>query len=830
MRFSKSIENDNSNDFVAMFRNRLDDCRTYSYHHIWALTKNTDLASEIFDDEIKVKEIVNNNTHKKPGGFRTPIQPGVFIVTNGAQDSDLSIDRLQLEAIAQPPALSPGSNTLASIEGEMLLIEPQGVRFLNIYRQILQELGSLNHDVCNILKTVFIGYHKDTNQLVEIYDVPPIFFMIQDISIAASTEGSSYVIKFLHLMSVPATKALATNATGILIPNSGTIKESLNSIADQYTKAAQKNSEKQKVATNPATYRIILDKSMQEVENWSVIEERLSRTAGHENKNPIPIQADLTIDYCIQRVFKACKQYMAQAITRKRDSFMYKVVPITRRTDGNFEVVYIVVKDPIGLRYDADKRMKQKMKQSNNREISEIIEADDKVLIYDYIFTGRNTDIERFDMKIDEGLAFLNSISIFDNFSGNVNKDLQQQYPKPAAESAVLCKDDKIPEGTCSGPGRPSENVVEKNHGTAVLASEYDEIAKEQFRLEAMKMGAILNIRGNPGYISCFAVNPKKMYNGALAGTGHVTIIDDLPLVYINIMMPMYFSGDEKGNRYEPEFERFWYQGLWKILTIKSIFDGGRYTNELIMLATPTFPEADNNKSPVNSASATSNENKTTESNSEETGKFVAEQSGEQKPPKPSQTTTQQSNVAPATTPDKPVTKPKPQTVESVNNGKHLMGVVTPDTQITPNFKYGDMLRTAHADWKAGGNNPPSQKIVDNIVNTLEQLQKVRDKLGVPINITSGYRSPSVNRAAGSTASKSDHLVGCAIDFNAHNYMTPAQLVNQIRSMGIPFKQLILETPPSGSKGWVHLAFSPEPGGNHGDVRQWTGGRSYKKI
>lgn len=54
---------------------------------------------------------------------------------------------------------------------------------------------------------------------------------------------------------------------------------------------------------------------------------------------------------------------------------------------------------------------------------------------------------------------------------------------------------------------------------------------------------------------------------------------------------------------------------------------------------------------------------------------------------------------------------------------------------------------------------------------TVIVLQAVRDYFGQPITITSGYRTPSHNKAVGGAAS-SQHVVGTAVDFKVQNVPT----------------------------------------------------------
>lgn len=69
-----------------------------------------------------------------------------------------------------------------------------------------------------------------------------------------------------------------------------------------------------------------------------------------------------------------------------------------------------------------------------------------------------------------------------------------------------------------------------------------------------------------------------------------------------------------------------------------------------------------------------------------------------------------------------------------------------------------------------------------NLQKLANNLQIIRDYLGVPISITgSGYRTPSHNKKVGG-AKNSQHLTASAADINAKG-LTPKQLYNTIEDL-----------------------------------------------
>lgn len=113
--------------------------------------------------------------------------------------------------------------------------------------------------------------------------------------------------------------------------------------------------------------------------------------------------------------------------------------------------------------------------------------------------------------------------------------------------------------------------------------------------------------------------------------------------------------------------------------------------------------------------------------------------------------------------------------------------------QLTKNFNSKEF------DCKDGTKVP--EKYMANLQELAENLQVLRDELGVSITVTgSGYRTPSHNKAVGG-AKSSLHLIAKAADINAKGY-TPKQLYLKIE---ILIKSGKMEQGGLGLyKGFVH--------------------------
>jgi hypothetical protein len=123
---------------------------------------------------------------------------------------------------------------------------------------------------------------------------------------------------------------------------------------------------------------------------------------------------------------------------------------------------------------------------------------------------------------------------------------------------------------------------------------------------------------------------------------------------------------------------------------------------------------------------------------------------------------------------------------------------------LTKNFSLIELTSSETAVRK-GIDNTPSQEVVNNLKNLCENvMQPLRDWYGKPINITSGYRSPKLNKAIGGSTT-SDHCLGCAIDFTLPK--EDYQKVFEYIKANLPYSQIIWEFGNEQAPQWIHVSY-----------------------
>lgn len=134
--------------------------------------------------------------------------------------------------------------------------------------------------------------------------------------------------------------------------------------------------------------------------------------------------------------------------------------------------------------------------------------------------------------------------------------------------------------------------------------------------------------------------------------------------------------------------------------------------------------------------------------------------------------------------------------------------------RLSKNFRLSELTKSSTA-LRRNIDNTPDHKVVYNLEYLCcRVLQPVRDHFELPVTVNSGYRSPELNAAVGSS-SRSQHTTGMAVDFEIagiDNFIVAKWVQDNLE-----FDQLILEfydgTPTSG---WVHVSLKES--GNRNEV------------
>ena len=118
------------------------------------------------------------------------------------------------------------------------------------------------------------------------------------------------------------------------------------------------------------------------------------------------------------------------------------------------------------------------------------------------------------------------------------------------------------------------------------------------------------------------------------------------------------------------------------------------------------------------------------------------------------------------------------------------------------NFTIQELTASAAAESKKI-NNDPTPEAVENLKQLVNNvLDPLRDAYGKPIRVSSGYRSPALNKAVKGSKT-SQHVKGQAADITAESEQENKKLFELAQELNLPYCQLIDEK----NFSWVHISY-----------------------
>lgn len=128
--------------------------------------------------------------------------------------------------------------------------------------------------------------------------------------------------------------------------------------------------------------------------------------------------------------------------------------------------------------------------------------------------------------------------------------------------------------------------------------------------------------------------------------------------------------------------------------------------------------------------------------------------------------------------------------------------------RLSKNLTLNECLRSGVAERLGIDNVPDDEWVVENLRQIAERVfQPCRDHFGSPLYVSSGYRSPELNRAIGGSK-RSQHVQGRALDLDADVFggFSNAELFHYIKD-NLEFDQMVWEFGDGDNPSWVHVSY-----------------------
>jgi len=129
--------------------------------------------------------------------------------------------------------------------------------------------------------------------------------------------------------------------------------------------------------------------------------------------------------------------------------------------------------------------------------------------------------------------------------------------------------------------------------------------------------------------------------------------------------------------------------------------------------------------------------------------------------------------------------------------------------KLSTHLDLSEVTRSESAKRNQISNMPTGEHIANFMILAEKVFEPIREHFGVPIHISSGYRSVELNRLIKGSSS-SQHCKGQAIDIDmdgTSNGVTNKMVYDYIKD-NLEFDQLIWEFGDNTNPDWVHVSYS----------------------
>lgn len=288
------------------------------------------------------------------------------------------------------------------------------------------------------------------------------------------------------------------------------------------------------------------------------------------------------------------RQERVREVNSHLPKYTFKINSTINSTPERYIVTYHVTRHKLPFNY-----------RNTQGETDIFVPNPGEGIVFDYIFTGQNIDILDFNMKMNMGQAFYQSLLTSDSVpsaSSYVNYQIPQTFGTSGGELNSMQSgkntSDNDQDEQSKKPlflGMSMEQIQRRNKQNSGLALAYDGLLQRFAMYEST--ATTVTIRGNPQLLAESTPLPSRLIDNQSvpvvldeesinSDSDATTIIPRMwkqfGYVKINIRMPALNDDD-------PDFsEQFWYPGWYFISQIQNSFEEGEFTQTLNIHAIPT--------------------------------------------------------------------------------------------------------------------------------------------------------------------------------------------------------------------------------------------------
>lgn len=589
--------------------NPLKQFRTYSCHHVLMISNTTDFLTKLGTSagrgiEIYTPSTTANNNIKILDGAE------YVVVVNTMVDSNISFPSIMLHSNMGGTVPSADQTThLISDNVDMVVREAFGSRFIEFILAACNQLRVSQTQAVCVLKTIFVG-HSDTGDVVTLSDYEPFPFALMSVTFSFSSSQTIYTLEAApltngmgNLPTFAITGAPPFNVKGKTVKN---FIDTYNQILSKHSANEQAKHDKENRNNTSIRYVITISPdSGYDSSDYTLDEQIHDKNKGTNNEQwQFDPSSSSSVTDNIMSVLGKCTKIQQE---QKPSAFINNVAKvynpvvqshINQTREGTKTITTIVYKlakresivfqtqqakeakiiEVNGLRSDdTQAQLKFDKFLSNQLQNGNIIE-------FDYIFSGTNDDVLKFDMVFNTGIN-----SMFNNATSPipVSLDTQNVSSTASTSSTVSQKPVNAAEQSSTTPSHIGQVFATQFTSAAPLKdegayTEYQALLRRYSINETLS--AELEIMGNPRLYRATVNNPDYLIN--TENHNSVDYVRSAPMyAKINVYMPQidpktgfvnFEAVPEKGFRHP-----FWFEGIFTIFGITNTFDDGVFKQKL---------------------------------------------------------------------------------------------------------------------------------------------------------------------------------------------------------------------------------------------------------
>lgn len=655
--------------------NRLATARSYSYYHVLAICDSTSTADQLANSQLAdiwnhadVNSVAQDSSQLSPllGPFSPkPINgAGKYVVLiNGSTDANYVITKVSWMTASAVAAVPGDRGTSIANEGYLQVSEPKGVVFLDQVARCCVALGVDASQAVFVLKTFFVCHSfsgQPNGEYTEIIsDIPPLNFIASEVLGSFTEAGGTYEIQFVTVGNgttrLPQYSKMANSINIAAQPSlEQTIKKLQQHVNDNYQRyydgvyqqikqASESKPESEQVLKSLRKVKYVIDVGLpyQDSNNkqtkYTVSNQLQQFKNGTHCGDPsqITLPTSTSIEQAINTIMLMSPQVhrdMTEGDGEDHIKYEYKIhstVISTPTKDGEnnnieYTVYYRVERfmTPRNITYDVDFNQSKSEQQTNkpNYDSELFQDISNNTIEFDYIYTGKNIDILDFDMKINHGLAYLQTATLANTFRSQTER--APSRVTQAATQDVNNQGIRFGDSLVQTPiffGSQIKTPIwtnQQNPGTAIQSA-YTISKHASLEVQAVSMTIVGNTQllgttnqtSSSQYLSTSsdpnAIGQQYSQYGRDSALGGWTFTP----VYakVNVKMPRtnddyaLFVGGRDGKK-TPNTNSidytidFWFDGYYYIKAIEHTFDNGLFTQVLQMIGLPKKSQFDYDK------------------------------------------------------------------------------------------------------------------------------------------------------------------------------------------------------------------------------------------